>query len=54
VTQRKTRQGIEVGLQITEGTLKLRKIVLSGAGEINLPKTVTLKAGREGRWLVQK
>ncbi len=46
VTQKKTKTGIEVQLEVCEGTLKLRKLCLQGAGEVDMPAELVLTAGK--------
>jgi uncharacterized protein (DUF608 family) len=50
VRQKKVKGGVEVSLEVSEGTLKLRKLCLSGAGEIELPQALALTAGKTAKW----
>ena len=53
VRQKKVKGGIEVNLEVIEGTLKLRKLCLAGAGEIELPQAVAMTAGKTAKWTVR-
>jgi hypothetical protein len=50
VRQKKVKGGVEVNLEVSEGTLKLRKLCLTGAGEIELPQALALTAGKTAKW----
>jgi uncharacterized protein (DUF608 family) len=51
--QRRTKDGVKVDLQVLHGSVKLRRLVLTGAGEVHLPSTRIIAAGRRAAWTVR-
>ncbi len=45
--QEPTADGLTVTLSVSEGSVRLRRLVLTGAGELTWPRAVTVRAGRE-------
>jgi len=52
--QKPSRAGIQVELNVLHGKLKIKKLVLTGLGAVELPKTRTLAKGRAMKIVVTK